>query len=110
MRPSAAARIFSDHTRAAASVEYLSSYIYREAFTDNFNQAVSSDITSYAYATHARNGYVASVEADRYQGLKIVSTGEQIRIFHAPLIDGDVLERGWAQRPSCGARRRSSQT
>ena len=51
---------FSEHTRAAANVEYLSSYIYREAFTDNFNQAVSSDITSYAYATHAQNGYVAA--------------------------------------------------
>ena len=90
---------FSDHTRAAASVEYLSSYIYREAFTDNFNQAVSSDITSYAYATHAQNGYVASVDVDRYQGLKIVSTGEQIRIFHAPLIDGDALERRLGTTP-----------
>ena len=81
------------HTRIAANVEYLSSYIYREAFTDNFNQAVSSDITSYAYGTHERNGYVASVEADRYQGLKIVRTGDQIRIFHAPMLQGDVMER-----------------
>jgi LPS-assembly protein len=92
-------RDFTDHTRAAASVEYLSSYIYREAFTDNFNQAVSSDITSYAYVTHTHNGYVASVASDRYQGLKIVSTGEQIRIFHAPLIDGDVLERRLGSTP-----------
>ncbi len=92
-------RDFSDRTRAAASVEYLSSYIYREAFTDNFNQAVSSDITSYAYGTHTQNGYVTSAEFDRYQGLKIVSTGEQIRIFHAPLIDGDVLERPLGNTP-----------
>ena len=90
---------FGDHTRAAASVEYLSSYVYREAFTDNFNQAVSTDITSYAYGTHARNGYVGSVAFDRYQGVKIVSTGEQIRIFHAPLIDGDVLERRLGSTP-----------
>ena len=88
-----------DHTRAAASVEYLSSYIYREAFTDNFNQAVSTDITSYAYMTHAKSGYVGSVAFDRYQGVKIVSTGEQIRIFHAPLIDGDVLERRLGSTP-----------
>lgn len=90
---------FGDHTRASASLEYLSSYIYREAFTDNFNQAVSSDITSYAYLTHAQNGYVASVDIDRYQGLKIVSTGEQIRIFHAPMIDGEVLERRLGSTP-----------
>ncbi len=84
---------FDEHTRAAASVEYLSSYVYREAFTNNFNQAVSSDITSYAYGTHDRNGFVTSVEADRYQGLKIVSTGYQIRIFHAPLLRADALEQ-----------------
>jgi LPS-assembly protein len=81
------------HSRVAADVEYLSSYIYREAFTESFNQAVSSDIVSYAYGTHAQNGYVASAEADRYQGLKIVSTGEQIRIIHAPLFQVESLER-----------------
>ncbi|MGI4757735.1 MAG: LPS-assembly protein LptD, partial [Janthinobacterium lividum] len=88
-----------DYTRLAANVEYLSSYVYREAFTDNFNQAVSSDITSYAYATHARNGYVAAIEADRYQGLKVVSTGDQIRIFHAPQLQGEVLERRLGNTP-----------
>ena len=90
---------FSNYTRIAADVEYLSSYIYREAFTDNFNQAVSSDITSYAYGTHAQNGFVGSAEADRYQGLKIVRTGEQIRIFHAPLLQGEVLERRLGSTP-----------
>ncbi len=90
---------FGEHTRVAANAEYLSSYIYREAFTDNFNQAVSSDITSYAYGTHARNGYVAAAEFDRYQGLKIVRTGDQIRIFHAPLLQGEVLERRLGNTP-----------
>jgi LPS-assembly protein len=80
-------------SRVAADAEYLSSYIYREAFTESFNQAVSSDITSYAYGTHANNGYVTAAEVDRYQGLKIVSTGEQIRIFHAPLLDAEGIER-----------------
>lgn len=90
---------FSASTRIAANVEYLSSYLYRVAFTDNFNQAVSSDITSYAYGTHAQNGYVASLEADRYQGLKVVRTGEQIRIFHAPRLQADVLERRLGNTP-----------
>ena len=89
----------SDHTRFAGNAEYLSSYIYREAFTDNFNQAVSSDITSYAYGTHQRDGYVASAEFDRYQGLKVVRTGDQIRIFHAPLLQGEVLERRLGNTP-----------
>lgn len=108
---------FSNYTRVAANVEYLSSYIYREAFTDNFNQAVSSDITSYAYGTHARNGYVAAIEADRYQGLKIVRTGDQIRIFHAPQLQGEVLERRlgntplvWSATANFGALKRTQGT
>ncbi|HVG26756.1 MAG TPA: putative LPS assembly protein LptD, partial [Acidobacteriaceae bacterium] len=49
-------RTFSPSTRAVGDVEYLSSYVYREAFTNNFNQAVSSDITSIGYLTHQSNG------------------------------------------------------
>ncbi len=90
---------FDEHTRVASSVEYLSSYIYREAFTNNFNQAVSSDITSYAYGTHDLHGFVTSLEADRYQGLKRVRTGDQIRIFHSPLLQADALERRLGTTP-----------
>ena len=86
----------SPETRVAANIEYLSSYVYREAFSDSFNQAVSTDIVSSAYGVHADNGYTESVEADRYQGLKQVSTtlgtatsgsGEQVRIFHVPSLN-----------------------
>ena len=85
---------FSSDTRVVADVEYLSSYVYREAFTENFNQAVSTDIVSTAYGVIERNGYAAALEADRYQGLKRVpvpatatgpgSAGQEVRIFHLP--------------------------
>ncbi len=83
---------FSPETRIAANIEYLSSYVYREAFSENFNQAVSTDILSSAYGVHAENGYTESVEADRYQGLKQVATatdtaGQQVRIFHVPSLN-----------------------
>ncbi len=81
---------FSPRTRVAANVEYLSSYIYREAFSDNFNQAVTSDIVSTAYATHHRNGIELGALADRYQGIKFVGFGsnpqQQVRIFHVPTL------------------------
>lgn len=83
----------SEHTRAVADVNYLSSFVYREAFNENFNQAVVSDITSSAFVQHDRNGYVAAIHADRYQGLKNVTTGDEVRIFHAPSMDFDVLEQ-----------------
>ncbi|WP_245632119.1 LPS-assembly protein LptD [Edaphobacter aggregans] len=82
---------WTSQTRVVADVEYLSSYPYREAFTENFNQAVSSDILSEAYAVHQTDGYSWALRADRYQGLKQAATPttaeQQIRIFHAPSLD-----------------------
>jgi LPS-assembly protein len=79
--------------RIVADVEYLSSFPYREAFSSNFNQAVSSEVVSTAYATRDWNGMAASLEADRYQGEKRVATKvplqaeEQVHIFHAPALE-----------------------
>ena len=88
---------FTAQTRMVGEVEYLSSYIYREAFTENFNQAVSTDILSTAYGVYESNGLAASLEADRYQGLKRVptaatgtraaSSGQEVRIFHVPSLN-----------------------
>jgi LPS-assembly protein len=64
----------STQTRAAADVEYLSSFLYREAFSTNFNQAVSSDVVSTVYGTHEWDGMAVSAEGDRYQGEKRVAT------------------------------------
>jgi LPS-assembly protein len=82
---------WTDKTRLVADVEYLSSYPYRQAFTENFNQAVSSDILSVGYMVRQSDGYSWALRADRYQGLKRAGTPtvseEQIRIFHAPSLD-----------------------
>jgi LPS-assembly protein len=84
-------REFTPHVRAVGDVEYLSSYIYREAFTENFNQAVSTDITSIGYVTDQRSGFALTGRVDRYQGLKVVPTtttaGEEVKIFHVPSLD-----------------------
>ncbi len=87
---------FGTQTRVVADTEYLSSYPYREAFTESFNQAVSTDILSYAYGVHEAGGYAFAARADRYQGLKRIATdtssGEQVRIFHAPSLDVSATE------------------
>ena len=94
---------FSAHTRLAADAEYLSSFAYRQAFTENFNQAVSSDILSYAYGVHQDNGYSAMVRVDRYQGLKQAATAttpeEQIRIFHSPSLEIATTEHRIGEGP-----------
>ena len=84
-------RQFTPHVRAVSDLEYLSSYVYREAFTENFNQAVSTDITSIAYVTWQPHGFSLDGRVDRYQGLKVVPTtttpGEEVKIFHSPAFD-----------------------
>jgi LPS-assembly protein len=88
---------FSAQTRMVGDVEYLSSYPYREAFTENFNEAVSTDILSFAYGVHEANGFASDVRADRYQGLKRIAVAatpttpavpaQEVRIFHAPALE-----------------------
>ena len=81
---------FSPETRVAATADYLSSYVYREAFSDNYNQAVTSDIVSTGYITHAWDGVDLSALVDRYQGIKVVGTAtttqQEVHIWHAPSI------------------------
>ncbi len=71
---------FTRYTRAAANVDYLSSYIYREAFADNFNQAVTSDIISTAYLAHTANGRELAGITDRYQGIKTLAVPRPPRV------------------------------
>ncbi len=107
---------FTTNTRAAGNIDYLSSYIYREAFTDSFNQAVTSDIVSAAYATRVHNGFELTGLADRYQGIKTIAQSpskanplgtpqSQVRIFHAPTVDFNATDHavpGTATRVSNG--------
>jgi LPS-assembly protein len=98
----------AQQTRGVADVEYLSSFVYREAFTDNFNQAVSSDIVSLIYGIHEWNGYAASLEADRYQGEKrvaqynargIFQPEQQVHIFHVPTLQLSSVDRHLGRTP-----------
>lgn len=77
-------------TRLVADAEYLSSYIYREAFTDNFNQAVSTDILSTFYGVRNINGYSAALRTDRYEGLKPRPQTEAEIASGAPLVNSQV--------------------
>ncbi len=90
----AARHDLSTQTRAATNIDYLSSYVYREAFSDNYNQAVTSDIVSTLYAVHQFDGIELGALADRYQGIKVVGNPtatppvpqQEVHIFHAPTL------------------------
>jgi LPS-assembly protein len=88
---------FSTHSRVVGVAEYLSSYPYREAFAENINEAVSSDILSIGYGIHEAGGYSEAVRVDKYQGLKMAAVAatatspaipqEEVKIFHVPSLD-----------------------
>jgi LPS-assembly protein len=83
----------SPQTRAAGIVEYLSSYVYRLVFNDNYSQAVSSEAQSNLSVTHQHNGFIPSVSLDRFQTFASSVTGDEARIVHLPSLRYDVLDR-----------------
>ena len=83
---------YTDHTRAVAEAEYLSSYIYRQAFTENFNQAVSSNVQSTVFLTHENKGVAAAVDFERFESFESTTVGDEIRILHLPEFDFSALE------------------
>jgi LPS-assembly protein len=86
-------------TRVAGTVEYLSSYIYRLVFNDNYSQAVSSEVASDLSLTHEHNGFVPSISLDRFQTFASSTEGDEARILHLPNVRYDVLDRPLGDTP-----------
>jgi LPS-assembly protein len=87
----------SPETRLAGNVEYLSSYIYRLVFNDNYSQAVSSEVKSNLSLTHTHNGFVPSASMDRFQTFASSAAGDEVRILHLPSLRFDVVDRPLGQ-------------
>ncbi len=83
----------SPYTRFAGVAEYLSSYVYRLVFDENYTQATSSQVSSNVAYTHARNGLVPSVAFERFQNFASTVNGDEIRLLHLPSLRYDVLDR-----------------
>jgi LPS-assembly protein len=79
-------------TRAAANVEYLSRYVYKLVFNDNYQQAVSSQVHSTISLTHVHNGLVPSAYLERVQNFASSNEGDEVRILHLPTLRFDALE------------------
>ena len=84
---------FSENTRVAGHVEYLSSYIYRLVFDDNYAQAVNSEVLSTLGLTHNDRGYVSSGYFSRLQTFAGTTPGDEARILHLPSLRFEALDR-----------------
>jgi LPS-assembly protein len=87
-------------TRLAGNADYLSSYLYRLVFNDNYWLAISSEVASNVSLTHTHNGYISSVSTERFQSFagtvnsnQNAINGNQARILHLPTLRFDVLDR-----------------
>jgi LPS-assembly protein len=90
---------FSPNTRVAGSMEYLSSYVYRLVFDDNYSQAISSQVASEVVLTDNHNGLIPSVWLDRFESFASTSNGNEVKILRLPLLRYDVLDRPLGSSP-----------
>ncbi|WP_158752401.1 LPS-assembly protein LptD [Acidobacterium sp. S8] len=79
-------RDWGGHTRAIVDAEYLSSYVYRQAFEENYAVAINSEVKSQLFGQHALNGLAESLRLDRYQSFQNNTTNAEIRILHLPTL------------------------
>lgn len=82
----------STKTRVAGDMEYLSSYVYRLVFNDNYWQAVSSQVQSNVSVTHTRNGLIPSASLERFQTFANPTSGNEVRILHLPSLRFDAVD------------------
>jgi LPS-assembly protein len=79
--------------RAVTDVDYLSSFVFRVAFYDVFNQAVNSEVRSQAFLSNTTRGFSYNAFGQRYQNFQSTNNGDVITILHAPSFDFSSVDR-----------------
>lgn len=79
--------------RGVANVNYLSSFLYRLAFSNTFSQAVNSEVSSVAFASKNFRGYSLDVMSSRYQNFQSTNKGDLILLVHAPSVAFSSVEQ-----------------
>ncbi len=92
-------RDLDPHTRAVADIEYLTSYVYRQAFEENYSAAINSEVKSEAFVTRETNGLAATGRFERYQTFRSDATGDEIRVLHTPELRLDALDQPLGRTP-----------
>ena len=68
--------------RGVASIDYLSSYLFRLAFGENYAQAVNSEVRSTGFISRTLDGRFSSLLISRYQNYQSANPGDVIDIAH----------------------------
>ncbi len=83
--------------RGVANIDYLSSFVFRIAFTDVYTQAIDSEVRSQIFLSNTTNGFHFNLLAERYQNFEVcnpdtetnagcskLTQTELVRILHTP--------------------------
>jgi len=84
---------FAHNFRGVASVDYLSSYLFRLAFSEVFTQAVNSEVRSIGFLSNTTNDYFTNAAMRRYQDFESATSGDAITILHAPGFESSTVDR-----------------
>jgi len=85
--------------RGVTSVNYLSSFVFRLAFTETFSQTVNSEVKSLAFLSKTYDGYSFNALAGRYQNFQSTETGDYVNIWHAPTVEVSSVDRKLSTTP-----------
>lgn len=85
--------------RGVASIEYLSSFVFRLAFTEGFSQTVNSEVKSNIFASKNFDGYSFNSLFSRYQNFQSTTPGDVVTILHLPTFDFASVDRRIGNSP-----------
>ncbi len=85
--------------RGVASVEYLSSFVFRLAFTDSFSETVNSEVKSAVFLSKTYDGYSFNLRAGRYLNFQSTENNDYVAILHLPSLDVNSVDRKLAATP-----------
>ena len=85
--------------RAVVDIDYLSSFVFRLAFSESFTLAVNSEVRSNAFLSKSYNGYFFNLDASRYQNFESTQRGDLVTILHAPALDLGSVDRRLGPSP-----------
>src|SRR5258708_14866141 len=93
---------FAHNFRGVANIDYLSSYVFRLAFSDVFAQAVNSEVRSEAFLSNTTGGVFLNATTRRYQNFQSATPGDVITILHAPGVEVFSVDRQLGSSPLHG--------
>ena len=87
--------------RGVVSVDYANTLAFRETFTNNFTQAVSSEARQMGFLTKNFDAYSADFYVSRYQNFLSTTggSGNSISILHTPIFSFSGMDKAIGRSP-----------